>query len=261
MINTDDPPNDLRVLAMRPLIAGNWKMNTLRADASALAAGLVEQRAAIDPGCDILICPPFVSIRSVGEIVLGSPIKLGAQDCHVEVSGAHTGDVSAEMLVDAGCNFVIVGHSERRTNHGEGDKLVGEKAKAAFIQSLSAIICVGESLDERNEGKTLAVVEEQVSKSVPAEATAENTIVAYEPVWAIGTGLTPTIEQISEVHDNIRSLLNSRFKDGEEFRLLYGGSMNPGNAGEILAIKNVNGGLVGGASLKVEDFWSICTSV
>jgi triosephosphate isomerase (TIM) len=249
------------VFSMRPLIAGNWKMNTLRSEATALVAGLMEQRAELDPGCDMLVCPPFVTLRPVADIIEGSPIALGAQDCHTDSSGAHTGDVSAVMLADAGCEFVIVGHSERRADHREDDTLVASKAGAAHAKALIAVICVGETLDQRNAEETLSVVETQVSKSVPDGATAENTVVAYEPVWAIGTGLTPTIEQISEVHDHIRALLAARFSDGSEFRLLYGGSMNPGNAREILAVENVNGGLVGGASLKVEDFWSICTSV
>jgi triosephosphate isomerase len=245
---------------MRPLIVGNWKMNTMRSEATALVAGLMEQRAELDPGCDLLVCPPFVILRPVADIIEGSPIALGAQDCHTDNSGAHTGDVSAGMLADAGCEFVIVGHSERRADHREGDALVASKAGAAHASGLQAIICVGETLDQRNAEETLSVVEGHLLSSVPDGATAENTVVAYEPIWAIGTGLTPTIEQISEVHDHIRALLVARFADGNEFRLLYGGSMNPGNAREILAVKNVNGGLVGGASLNVEDFWSICTS-
>jgi triosephosphate isomerase len=249
------------LFGMRPLIAGNWKMNTLRSEATALVAGLMEQRAERDPGCDMLVCPPFVTLRPVADVIEGSPIALGAQDCHTENSGAHTGDVSATMLADAGCEFVIVGHSERRADHQEDDTLIASKAGAAHANALKAVICVGETLDQRNAEETLAIVETQLKNSVPEGTTAENTVVAYEPVWAIGTGLTPTIEQISEVHDHMRTLLEARFSDGSEFRLLYGGSMNPGNAREILAIDNVNGGLVGGASLKVEDFWSICTSV
>jgi triosephosphate isomerase len=249
------------VFAMRPLIAGNWKMNTLRSEATALVAGLLEQRAETDPGCDILVCPPFVTLRPVADIIEGSPIALGAQDCHAETSGAHTGDVSALMLADAGCKFVIVGHSERRADHMENDAVIALKAKATHENGLKAVICVGETLDQRNAEETLSVVETQLSNSIPDSATAENTVVAYEPVWAIGTGLTPTIDQIAEVHDHIRALLAAHFSDGSSFRLLYGGSMNPGNAREILAVENVNGGLVGGASLKVEDFWSICTSV
>ncbi|NKB21944.1 MAG: triose-phosphate isomerase [Alphaproteobacteria bacterium] len=246
---------------MRPLIAGNWKMNTLRSEATALVAGLMEQRAERDPGCDMLVCPPFVTLRPVAEVIEGSPIALGAQDCHAEGSGAHTGDISAAMLADAGCKCVIVGHSERRADHRESDSLVVSKAIVAHENDLTAVICVGETLAQRESEETLSIVETQVSQSVPDGATAENTVVAYEPVWAIGTGLTPTIDQISEVHDYMRALLVARFPDRAEFRLLYGGSMNPGNAREILAVDNVNGGLVGGASLKVEDFWAICTSV
>jgi len=249
------------VFTMRPLIAGNWKMNTTRSEATALVAGLMEQRAELDPGCDLLVCPPFVTLWPVADIIVGSPIALGAQDCHTDNSGAHTGDVSAGMLADAGCEFVIVGHSERRADHHEGDALVASKADAANASGLKAVICVGETLDQRNVEETLSVVETQLLNSVLDGATEKNTVVAYEPVWAIGTGLTPTIEQISEVHNHIRALLAARFADGNEFRLLYGGSMNPGNAREILAVENVDGGLVGGASLNVEDFWSICTSV
>lgn len=246
---------------MRPLIAGNWKMNTLRANGSALVAGLIEQRAEKDPGCDILVCPPFVSLGLIKDIIAGSPILLGAQDCHKEEFGAYTGGISASMLSDAGCRFVIVGHSERRAENYETDVLVSEKVRAAHANGLVAIICVGETLIDRDAKKTLSVVEEQLLGSVPNSATAKNTVIAYEPVWAIGTGKTPTTLEITEVHDHLRVLLENRFAEGSEFRLLYGGSMNSSNAEEILSIQNVNGGLVGGASLKVKDFWAICTSL
>ncbi len=245
----------------RNILAGNWKMNTLRANGSTLVAGLMEQRAEKDPGCDILVCPPFVSLGLIGDIIAGSSILLGAQDCHKEESGAYTGSISAPMLSDAGCRFVIVGHSERRAQNYETDKLVSEKVDAAHANDLVAIVCVGENLIDRDAEKTLSIVEEQVLGSVPNSAAAKNTIIAYEPVWAIGTGKTPTTLQITEVHDHLRMLLKNHFADGSEFRLLYGGSMNSSNAKEILSIQNVNGGLVGGASLKVEDFWAICTSL
>ncbi|MFL2669151.1 MAG: triose-phosphate isomerase [Alphaproteobacteria bacterium] len=246
---------------MRPLIAGNWKMNTLRADGSALVVGLIEQLAGEDPGCDILLCPPFVSLGLIGDIIAQSPILLGAQDCHKEESGAYTGSISAPMLSDAGCGFVIVGHSERRAQYNETDFLVSEKARTAHENALVSIVCVGETLVDRDADNTLSVVEEQLLGSVPKGANAKNTVIAYEPVWAIGTGKTPTTIQIREVHDHLRMLLENNFADGKGFRILYGGSMNSANAGEILSIKNVNGGLVGGASLTVKDFWGICTSL
>lgn len=246
---------------MRPLIAGNWKMNTLRGDGSALLVGLIEQRTMKDPGCDILVCPPFVSLGLIGDMIAGSPILLGAQDCHKEESGAYTGSISAPMLSDTGCGFVIVGHSERRSQNDETDLLVSEKARAAHANGLVSIVCIGETLIDRDADNTLSVVEEQLLGSVPKSANAKNTIVAYEPVWAIGTGKTPTTLQITEVHDHLRVLLENHFADGNEVRLLYGGSMNSSNAEEILSIKNVNGGLVGGASLTVKDFWAICTSL
>jgi len=245
---------------MRPLIAGNWKMNTLRANGSALVAGLVERRSQKDPGCDMLLCPPFVSIGLIEDMIAGSPVLLGAQDCHKEESGAYTGCISAAMLSDAGCGFVIVGHSERRSQNYETDLLVSEKADAAHANGLVSIVCVGETLVDRESGSTLSSVEEQLLGSVPKNANPEDTIIAYEPVWAIGTGKTPTLLQIKEVHDHLRVLLKNHFVGGNEFRILYGGSMNPGNSGEILSIQNVNGGLVGGASLTVNDFWAICTS-
>jgi triosephosphate isomerase len=244
---------------MRALIAGNWKMNTLRKDAEALARALVEFcRNEGDPGADLLVCPPATMLEAVGGIAKGSPVALGAQDCHPADFGPHTGDINAAMLADAGCSHVIVGHSERRADHGESNDLVNSKAAAAQSQGLVAIICVGETLAQRDGGETLAVITDQVAGSLPPGANAANSVIAYEPVWAIGTGLTPTIEQITQVHDHIRTLLAAHAGDAEAVRLLYGGSVNPGNAKDILAIENVNGGLVGGASLKAEDFWAIC---
>ena len=246
---------------MRALIAGNWKMNTLRQDAELLAQALVDLCGNEgDPGADLLVCPPTIMLQAVGEITKGSPVALGAQDCHVAESGAHTGDISANMLADAGCSHVIVGHSERRADHGETSALVKSKAEAAQKQGLAAIICVGETLDQRDAGTTLDVITTQIEGSLPQQANGTNSVIAYEPVWAIGTGRTPTIQQIAEVHDHIRALLVESIADAEAVRLLYGGSVNPGNAVDILAIENVDGGLVGGASLKAEDFWAICRS-
>lgn len=246
---------------MRALIAGNWKMNTLRQDAEALAQALVDLcRAEGDPGADLLVCPPVTALQAVGAVVEGSPVALGAQDCHPGDFGAHTGDINAAMLADMGCSQVIVGHSERRADHGESNALVKSKASAAQAEGLTAIICVGETLAQRDGGETLAIITDQVSGSLPDGAGAANAVIAYEPVWAIGTGRTPTIQQITEVHDHIRSLLTGLCSDADAVRLLYGGSVNPGNAKEILAVENVNGGLVGGASLKAADFWAICRS-
>ena len=246
---------------MRPLIAGNWKMNGSIASGAALVAAIMEQRAEIDPGCDILVCPPFLAIRTIGDLIQNSPIFLGAQDCHKDSEGAHTGDVSAKMLSDVGCEFVIVGHSERRANHREIDETVLFKAEAAHANNLSAIICVGETLVDRQNDKTLSIIENQFNGSVPKSSMPNNTVIAYEPVWAIGTGLTPSPMQIAEVHDFIRELLKKNFVEAEAFRVIYGGSVNPGNSKEILSINNVDGSLVGGASLKSEDFWAICKSV
>lgn len=246
---------------MRPLIAGNWKMNGSIASGTNLVSGILEQRAEHDPGCDILVCPPFVSLRPIADLIQNSPIMLGGQDCHTDKGGAHTGDISASMLRDVGCQFVIVGHSERRVNHKEENHAVLLKAKAAHDNGLIAIICLGETHGERKESKTLTVIKHQLEGSIPETASFNDTVIAYEPVWAIGTGLTPSNEEIKEVHDFIRDELKNHFKDSTEFRLLYGGSVNPDNAQAIFSINNVNGGLVGGASLKAEEFWKICKSL
>jgi len=245
----------------RPLVAGNWKMNGLRREALALAGELAARMRTGDrPPCDVLVCPPATVLAAVGEAIAGSGIALGGQDCHSAPSGAHTGDVSAPMLVDAGCSYVIVGHSERRANHGETDADVRAKATAAQAAGLIAIICVGETLDQRDAGRTLAVVLGQLGGSLPGDATAANTVIAYEPVWAIGTGRTPQPADIAEVHAALRQGLGKRLEGAETVRLLYGGSVNAANAAEILAIANVDGALVGGASLKAADFRTICTS-
>ena len=244
---------------MRTLIAGNWKMNMLRLGAASLLERLVEFENLMDEGRgDLLICPPSVLLQMVGEKINRTKLLLGAQDCHMADEGAHTGDISAKMLADFGCRYVIVGHSERRADHYESDIIVKQKANAAHRHGLTAIICVGETLKQRNVGETLAVVSRQISGSIPEEANSSNIVIAYEPVWAIGTGRTPKIDQIWEVHDHIRSILAKHATDSENVRLIYGGSMNPSNAKEILAITNVNGGLVGGASLTADEFWAIC---
>ncbi|MDA5193795.1 triose-phosphate isomerase [Govanella unica] len=243
-------------MAPRPLVAGNWKMNGLRADAAevrALATLLTD-----DLACDVLICPPATLLTTILDAAKGSAIAVGGQDCHAKVSGAHTGDISAAMIKDLGCSHVIVGHSERRTDHGESDALVRTKAEAAVAAGLVAIVCVGETEAERDGGKTLDVVGRQVLGSVPDAATPATVIVAYEPVWAIGTGRTPTEAEVAEVHGFIRAELSQRFAAaGAEFRLLYGGSVKPSNAKSLMAVANVDGALVGGASLKAVDFSGI----
>jgi triosephosphate isomerase len=243
------------VTAIRPLVAGNWKMNGLTAQLAELQA--LKDRLAHQPvDADVLICPPATLLAQARWASQGSEIALGGQDCHSSEAGAHTGDISAEMLKDAGASAVIVGHSERRTDHGETDAIVRSKAEAAHRTGLIAMICVGETEQERRDGKTLDIVKRQLRGSVPAAASATNTVIAYEPVWAIGSGLTPTPEDVAEVHGFIRTelveLLGKR--EAEGFRILYGGSVKPANAKEILSVKNVNGALVGGASLKAGDF-------
>ncbi len=243
--------------AIRPLVAGNWKMNGVAArlaEAQAVGDALIQSTAAVDA----MICPPATLLAQMAWTLKGSKVLLGGQDCHAAASGAFTGDVSAEMLADAGATAVIVGHSERRAAHGELDRMVRAKAAAAHRAGLTAIVCVGETAGERSAELTGAVVHRQLEASLPDAATAANTVVAYEPVWAIGTGLTPTAQDVARVHAAIRQALEKRFgAAGEAMRILYGGSVNPSNAAELLAIANVNGALVGGASLKASDFLGI----
>jgi triosephosphate isomerase len=243
----------------RPLVAGNWKMNGL---ASALGeADKLKQRLA-DPGiagkCDVMLCPPATLMAAMAKAAAGSALAVGGQDCHAKASGAHTGDIAAEMLKDAGASAVIVGHSERRADHGESDAVVRAKAEAAHRAGLTAIVCVGETADERKAGKALAIVTGQLAGSLPDAASDTNTVVAYEPVWAIGTGLTPTAADVAEVHTAVRAALVKRYAErGQRMRILYGGSVKPSNARELMSVENVNGALVGGASLKAEDFLGI----
>lgn len=246
--------------ARRILIAGNWKMNGLHADGLELAATIADKlNASGETSFDMLVCPPFTLIGTVVEAASGSSLSVGAQDCHTAEKGAHTGDISPAMLKDAGCSYVIVGHSERRTDHGESDADVRAKAEAVNAAGLKAIVCIGETEAQRDAGDTLTVVKTQIAGSVPDNATAENIVVAYEPVWAIGTGRTPTNDEVQEVHAFIRAELASKLgqNTADGVRLLYGGSMNPGNAKGLLALADVDGGLIGGASLKVGDFWTI----
>ncbi len=249
-------------MARRPLIAGNWKMNGLKADGLALAEGIAAKLKAAPPPADLLVCPPATLIDALCRAVAGSGLAVGGQDCHAANSGAHTGDIAAPMLKDLGASHVIVGHSERRTDHRETNAQVQAKATAAHAAGLVAIICIGETEAERDAGRTLAVVGEQFDGSLPAGATADNTVIAYEPVWAIGTGRTPTTPEVVEVHAAIRALAGKRLgaAGADRLRILYGGSMKPSNAKELLALADVDGGLIGGASLKVEDFWAIAQS-
>lgn len=241
----------------RPLVAGNWKMNgsvAMLKEPRLLAAMLKDVKLK----ADVMVCPPAVILRRVKSVLKGSKIKMGGQDCHWNPAGAHTGDVSAEMLKESGCTAVIVGHSERRTNHAETDEMVMKKARGAHRAGLTAIICIGETLEERKSGKTLEVVSRQLKGSVPEESTAAKTVIAYEPVWAIGTGLTPTTPEVAEVHAHIRAeLAGIMGAEGKGTRILYGGSVKPSNAVELMSQSNVNGALVGGASLKAADFLGI----
>lgn len=242
-----------------PLIAGNWKMNGLKRDAVALARAVA---AAGIRKAELLVCPPAVLIPPVAEVLHGSDVAIGGQDCHPASTGAHTGDVSAEMLADAGCSYVILGHSERRADHGESDDLVRSKVEAAHRAGLTAIVCVGETLEEREAGRTLSRISSQIEGSLPDSATAADTVIAYEPVWAIGTGRTATPRDVEEVHTHIRGYLQVRFGAGvaERLRILYGGSMKPDNAVGLLSIGGVDGGLIGGASLKADDFLAVAES-
>jgi triosephosphate isomerase len=243
----------------RKLAAGNWKMNGTGASLGELEALKSAHPA---PKVDILICPPATLVARFAAAAAGSAVATGGQDCHAAPSGAHTGDISAEMLVDAGASAVIVGHSERRADHGETNEAVCAKAEAAHGAGLMAVICIGESLAQREAGETLDLIGAQLAGSLPDGATGANTVVAYEPIWAIGTGKIPTIEQIAEVHDFIRARLEERFgAEGSAMRVLYGGSVKPGNAAEIFAVGNVDGALVGGASLKEADFTPIIAAL
>ena len=244
----------------RKLAAGNWKMN-------GTATSLDELRMIADgseaASCDVLICPPSTLLSRAAERVQGKAVCIGGQDCHAEMSGAHTGDISAAMLADAGASHVILGHSERRQDHDEHDDAIRAKALAAFDADLVAVICVGESLAEREASNTLDIIGGQLSGSVPDSATGHNLVIAYEPIWAIGTGKVPTTDQIGEVHDFIRMRLERRFGAGvgRSVRILYGGSVKASNAAEIFAVSNVDGALVGGASLKASDFMPIIAAL
>jgi triosephosphate isomerase len=240
----------------RPLVAGNWKMNGLRR--SLAEFGKIVAGADNILNTDLMVCPPATLVASFAEAANNSTVAIGGQDCHPQASGAFTGDIAAEMLADAGARAVIVGHSERRMMHKETDAVICSKAEAAWRAGLIAVICVGEHRGERETGETLRVVGHQLDGSLPGGATAASAVIAYEPVWAIGTGLTPTPADVAEVHGFIRRRLDERFgAEGSQFRILYGGSVKPSNAKELMTVGNVDGALVGGASLKAEDFLGI----
>jgi triosephosphate isomerase (TIM) len=243
---------------VRPLVAGNWKMNGTRASLDQIKAMAEGVKGALSEKVDALICPPSTLLYVSTALCDDSPLMIGAQDCHQNASGAHTGDISAEMIADCFGTHVIVGHSERRTDHAETDHLVRAKAVAAHQADLIAIVCIGETADERKAGQTLDILKRQLAGSLPDEATAENTVIAYEPVWAIGTGLTPTVDDVREAHAFMRDELVKRFGDaGKTMRILYGGSVKPANALELMGVENVDCALIGGASLKASDFLSI----
>jgi triosephosphate isomerase len=237
----------------RKLAAGNWKMNGLKADLDQLET-LISGHTSSDT--DILICPPATLVAKAAALASGSPVQIGGQDCHPMQAGAHTGDISATMLKDAGASFVITGHSERREDHDERNDDIRAKTQAGWAAGLTVVLCIGESLSQREADNTLDILAGQLSGSIPDGATADNLVLAYEPIWAIGTGLIPTLDQITEVHDFLRARMTRRFGDdiGSGIRLLYGGSVKPDNAAQIFSVANVDGALVGGASLKAADF-------
>ncbi len=247
-------------VARRPLVAGNWKMNGTAASVAELDR-IIAGAPPVAAKADLLVCPPATLVAAFAARAAGAPVAIGGQDCHAEPAGAFTGDISAEMLKDAGASAVIVGHSERRTYHKESDAEVRAKALAAWRAGLTAIVCVGESRDERVAGKTLDIIGGQLAGSLPDGATAARLVVAYEPVWAIGSGLTPTPADVAEVHGFIRVQLTRRFgAAGEGTRILYGGSVKPANAKELMAVADVDGALVGGASLKADEFLAIASA-
>ena len=247
-------------MARKKLIAGNWKMNGRLADGTDLAKGIAAEVKAMGKlRCEFLVCPPFTILGTVKKALRGAKVALGAQNCHFETKGAHTGDVSPLMLTDLGCSYVILGHSERRADHGESNELINKKAVAAHEAGLKTVICIGETLSQRDAGKTIDVCTAQILGSVPDNSTATDTVIAYEPVWAIGTGKTPTAADVEEVHAAVRKVLAKKIGKGNanKMRILYGGSVKPSNAKEFLSLPDVDGALIGGASLKVEDFMAI----
>jgi len=247
-------------MARKKLIAGNWKMNCLTAEGADLAKAIAaEVKKMGKPECEFLVCPPFTLLGTVKKALRGAKVALGAQDCHFAEKGAHTGDVSPLMLTDLGCKYVILGHSERRADHLESNELINKKAVAAHKAGLKTVICIGETLAEREAGKAVDVCQKQILGSVPDDATAADTVIAYEPVWAIGTGKVPTTADVEDVHAAVRKVLAKKLGKGNanKMRILYGGSVKPNNAKELLSLPDVDGALIGGASLKADDFIAI----
>ena len=249
-------------MVRKKLIAGNWKMNCLSAEGVALAKAVAEKVKAGKYDCDFLICPPFTLLGLVKKCLRGTKIALGAQDVHFAEFGAHTGDISPLMIKDLGCTYTIIGHSERRVDHKESNKLINQKAEAAHKAGLNTVICIGETGAERDAGKTIKVCQDEINGSVPNGATAKNTVIAYEPIWAIGTGKTPTAADVQEVHAAIRAALAKKLgkATANKMRILYGGSVKPNNAAELLKLPDVDGALIGGASLKADDFVAIAAN-
>lgn len=242
------------------LIAGNWKMNCLLEDGAALAKSVAAEVKKLGKvNCEFLVCPPFTLLTTVKKNLRGTKVALGGQNCHFNEKGAHTGDISPLMLKDTGCQYVILGHSERRADHFETNEIVNVKSQAAYSAGLKAIICVGETLAERDAGQALSICTRQILESVPESATSLNTVIAYEPVWAIGTGKVPTPADVAEVHAAIRKSLSKKLgrSVANKMRILYGGSVKPSNANELMSLEDVDGALIGGASLKAEDFIAI----
>ncbi|WP_375641471.1 triose-phosphate isomerase [Bartonella sp. CM100XJJH] len=243
----------------RPFLAGNWKMNGTSESLGELRAIATGVNSDLSHLFEALICIPATLLSRASDMLDSENILLGGQNCHFDDHGPYTGDISAFMLRDAGASHVIIGHSERRTVYQENDAIVCAKVQAAWRAGLVALVCIGETLEERNNNKVLDILTQQLEESLPDDATAENTIIAYEPIWAIGTGNTATLEDIAKIHHFIRDKVRSRFGDeGKKIRLLYGGSVKPSNAFELLSISHVNGVLIGGASLKAVDFLTIC---
>lgn len=246
-------------MARKKLIAGNWKMNCLTAEGVALAKSVAAKVKENKFNCDFLICPPFTILAAVKKCLRGTKIALGAQDVHFAEKGAHTGDISPLMLTDLGCGYTIIGHSERRVDHFETNELICKKAVAAHQAGLTTVICIGETGAERDAGKTIKVCQDEINGSVPNDAIAKNTVIAYEPIWAIGTGKTPTAADVQEVHAAIRKALAKKLgrATANKMKILYGGSVKPANAAELLSLPDVDGALIGGASLKADDFIAI----
>lgn len=251
---------------MKKLIAGNWKMNGTLTEALDLIAAIgvgIDENPSVTDTCDFLVCPPSLYLTTVKDAIEGGnmPVAFGGQDCSAEDNGAHTGDISADMLADMGCEYVILGHSERRANHKETSAYVSDKAERAHMAGLKTVICLGEQESEREDGREFEIVEKQLRESLPDASSAENTVIAYEPVWAIGTGKAATTDDVAAMHSFIRKTLQEMLADADDMRILYGGSVKPDNAGALFQVENVDGALIGGASLKADQFLGIAKAI